>query len=215
MKISKLSAFAALAVISTATVASASTVYFTSGIREAGFAGGEFISNLSSGATYRGFCLERDEVLILGNQGANNYLYEITTDGAVEGGISGGNPDPVSSASASIFVAWLNGSIANTPENATAVQNAIWVIEGELDAAALSGFALALYNDAIDNFSTIDNAPIDNPGLFGNIRVLNPYRIIDDERVDYQSQIILIPLPTASGLALAGLALVGGIRRRK
>ncbi|MFU8829169.1 MAG: hypothetical protein ACNA8P_07010, partial [Phycisphaerales bacterium] len=212
MKISKLSAFAALAVISTATVASASTMYFTSGIREAGFAGGEFISNLSNGATYRSFCLELDEVLVLGNQGANNYLYEITTDGAVEGGISGGNPDPVSSASASIFVAWLNGSIVNNVDNAVDVQNAIWALEGEINPASLSGFALTLYDDALLAFPDLDdNAALRPDGLFGNIRVLNPYRIIDGQRVDYQSQIILIPLPTASGLALAGLALVGGI----
>jgi hypothetical protein len=50
--------------------------------------------------------------------------------------------------------------------------------------------------------------------MFRNIRVLNPYRIIDGELFHYQSQIILIPLPTASGLALAGLAVIGTRRRR-
>ena len=204
----------AAALLSTTAIASASTVYFTSGIREAGSAGGEFITNLSNGATYRSFCLERNAIIGLGQQ--FTYSYEITTDGARNGGISGGNPDPVSSAAASIFVAWLNGSIANNTANSTAVQNAIWAIEGEFtlsEITSIGGTALALYNDAIANFSTTDNAPIDNP-MFRNIRVLNPYRIIDGELFHYQSQIILIPLPTASGLALAGLAVIGTRRRR-
>lgn len=133
MKKSSLCAFAVLAFAGSATVASASTVYFSSGIRDTNFNGGEFISNLSNGNSYR----------------------------------------------------------------------------------SLSGFAATLYSNAIGSFSTTDNAPLDNP-MFRNIRVLNPFRVNADGSIThFQSQIILIPLPTASGLALAGLALVGGIRRRK
>jgi len=206
----------AAALLSTTAIASASTVYFQPSALNAGgsWDGGEFIATLSNGTTYRSFCLERNATIGMGQQ--FTYSYEITTDGARNGGISGGNPDPVSSAAASIFVAWLNGSIANNSANSTAVQNAIWAIEGELtpsQIASIGGTALALYNDAIANFSTTDNAPIDNP-MFRNIRVLNPYRIIDGELFHYQSQIILIPLPTASGLALAGLAVIGTRRRR-
>lgn len=202
---------AAVTLLSTTAIASASSVYFSAGLRDNSFTGGEFIANLSNGRTYRSFCLEFNENIALGQN--ITYSYEITTDGARNGGVSGGNPDPVSSAAASIFVAWLNGSIMNNVANATAVQHAIWAIEGEVAPGSLSGTALSLYNSAVANFSTTDNAALDNPA-FRNIRVLNPYRIIDGEIVHYQSQIILIPLPTASGLALAGIALVGTRRRR-
>ena len=67
--------------------------------------------------------------------------------------------------------------------------------------------ATGLYPNTADNAITSGNFP--------NIRVLNPFRMVNGVREDYQSQIILIPLPTASGMALAGLALVGGIRRRR
>jgi hypothetical protein len=204
---------AALGLLAGATIASADTVSFAdSPLREAGFTGGEFISNLSNGNSYRSFCLELNELITINpNQ---TYSYTIDTVGAMAGGVSGGNPDPVSSASASIFVAWLDGSIAQTMANSTAVQNAIWAIEGEVNAGSLSGAALALYNDAVANYSTTDNAITDN-AAFSSIRVLNPYRVNNDGSIDrYQSQIILIPLPTASGMALAGLALVGTRRRR-
>lgn len=204
---------AALAVLGTTTIASASSVFFQgSSMRESSsFVGGEFIANLSNGQTYRTFCLEYTETIGLGSN--ITYSYEITTDGARAGGISGGNPDPVSSAAASIFVAWLSGAIDNTAANSTAVQKAIWAIEGEYNPGDLSGTALALYNDAIGDHSTTDNAALDNP-QFKNIRVLNPYRIIEGETLRYQSQIILIPLPSASALGLAGLALIGTRRRR-
>lgn len=212
MRISKQCAIAALALAAAGATASAQTVFFTSGIRPGGFNGGEFISNTSSHGTFRSFCLETNENITLSTN--VTYSYEIVTTGAVNGGNGGGNPDPVSSAAASIFVAWLNSSIAQTVSNSTAVQNAIWAIEGEINPSSLSGTALSLYNDAVANYSTTDNAATDNP-LFSNIRVLNPYRVNASGGIDrYQSQIILIPLPTASGMALAGLALVGTRRRR-
>ncbi len=204
---------AALGLLAGASVASAQSVSFAfSALHESGFNGGEFVSNLSNGNSYRSFCLEINENITVSPN--VTYSYSIDTVGAMAGGVSGGNPDPVSSAAASIFVAWLNSSIAQTVSNSTAVQNAIWAIEGEINPSSLSGTALTLYNDAVANYSTTDNAATDNPA-FSNIRVLNPYRVNASGGIDrYQSQIILIPLPTASGMALAGLALVGTRRRR-
>jgi len=213
MKFSKMCAVAALATAGTALTVSAGTVFFTSGTRDSGFDGGEFITNLVGLGSYRSFCLESSEGLQLGNLGAANYQYDIGT-GAVNGGVSGGNPDPVSSAAASIFVTWLQGGYG-APTNALAedVQHAIWSLEGE-NAGTLSANALAIRTAAVGLYpDTTDNAV--TSGNFPNIRVVNPFRIIGGVRFDYQSQIILIPLPAASGMALAGLALVGGIRRRK
>lgn len=218
MKFSKMCAVAALACAGTAMTVSASTVFFGSGVRDSGFGGGEFITNFVGGNSYRSFCLETAEQIQLGNQGANNYQYEIGT-GAVNGGVSGGNPDPVSSAAASIFVKWLQGGYG-APTNALAedVQRAIWDIEGE-NQGTLSANAILIRDAAIAAYPVLtDNAV--TSGNFPNIRVVNPFRmLLNDQgvltRVDYQSQIVLIPLPAASGMALAGLALVGGIRRRK
>jgi hypothetical protein len=188
--------------------AAAETVSFDySALHEDNFPGGEFIAEFSNGAMYRSFCLELDQSLRVGD--VFTYSYTIDTDGAD----SAGAPDPVSSATASIFVSWLRGGIANTAENASAVQNAIWALESELDPSTLEGMAEMLYNDAVASFSTTDNAITDNPA-FGNLRVINPYRVIDGETFYYQSQIILIPLPASGGLALAGLAALGMRRRR-
>lgn len=205
---------AALVILTTGALASAETVHFQRSAFNQGGShnGGEFIAHLSGGGTYRTFCLEINEPISLGNNGNRNYSFDITTDGAVDGGVSRGTPDPVSSATASIFVAWLNGSITRNPENSTAVQNAIWALEGEIDSAGLTGIAMTLYTNAVLAWPDLgDNAA--TSGNFSNIRVLNPYRIIDGERFDYQSQIILIPLPGAWGLALAGFALCATRRR--
>ncbi|XHC24669.1 MAG: VPLPA-CTERM sorting domain-containing protein [Phycisphaerales bacterium] len=211
MRISKQCAIAALALAAAGATASAQTVFFTSGVRPGGFNGGEFISNTSSHGTFRSFCLETNENITLNPN--VTYSYEIVTTGAVNGGNGGGNPDPVSSASAWIFVQWITGAIANNITNAEDVQRAIWSIENE-SAGTLSPAANALVATATGLYpNTADNAI--TSGNFPNIRVLNPFRMINGVREDYQSQIILIPLPTASGMALAGLALVGGIRRRK
>lgn len=212
MKISSKGAIAALAIAAAGATASAQTVFFTSGVRPSGFGGGEFISNLSNGTTYRGFCLESTEPVRLGSAQASSY--EIVSTGAINGGLSGGNPDPVSSAAAWIFMQWMSGAIDNTSTVvAEDVQRAIWSIEGE-NAGTLSAAAQQLVDDATALYpDTTDNAI--TSGNFPNIRVLNPFRMNGGVRQELQSQIILIPLPTASGMALAGLALVGGIRRRK
>ncbi|MFB3431691.1 MAG: VPLPA-CTERM sorting domain-containing protein [Phycisphaerales bacterium] len=211
MRISKQCAIAALALAAAGATASAQTVFFTSGVRPGGFNGGEFISNTSSHGTFRSFCLETNENITLNPN--VTYSYEIVTTGAINGGNGGGNPDPVSSASAWIFVQWITGAIANNVTNAEDVQRAIWSIENE-SAGTLSPAANALVATATGLYpNTADNAI--TSGNFPNIRVLNPFRMVNGVREDYQSQIILIPLPTASGMALAGLALVGGIRRRK
>jgi hypothetical protein len=198
----------AFAAITLASPAIADTVSFErSAFQQDGFNGGEFIATFENGGSYRTFCLEFDQPLIVGTN--VDYQYTLDTDGTD----SGDAVDPVSSAAASIFVAWLDGTIENTTENSTAVQNAIWAIEGEIEESTLGATAQAIYDDAVANFSTTDNAVTDNP-MFSNIRVLNPYQVINGENYYFQSQIILIPLPTTGGLALAGLAAIGMRRRR-
>jgi len=223
MKFSHMCAVAALAGFGAVSAAAANTVSFADGPFNSGSGGGEFIATFDNGNSFRTFCMERFEEI---ESDGSSYLYDIDSGetGAIEGGAGAeGGSDRISNATAQIFVNWLNGNIPNNTENNGAVQYAIWILESEINMGTVSsafGSAVAdATQDILDNFTggfdtTPDASDFDSAN-FPNIRVLNPYRIINGERFEFQSQIILIPLPTASGLALAGLALVGGIRRRK
>lgn len=222
MKFSHMCAVAALAGFGAVSAVSASTVTFADGAFNFG-PGGEFIATFDNGNVYRTFCLERFEEI---DRDGTVYQYDLNSGefGAVEGGAGAvGGSDRISNATAQIFVNWLNGSIANNAANNDAVQYAIWILESEINMGTVeSAFGTAVADatqDILDNFTggfdTISGASDFETANFPNVRILNPYQIINGERFEFQSQIILIPLPTASGMALAGLALVGGIRRRK
>jgi hypothetical protein len=224
MKISNMCAVAALAIAGAATAVSAQTVSFaSSGDNPANFNGGEFTATFTNGAApLRAFCLERSVVFTPGTQ----YGYSFS-DRAFSGGPGGANdpnnvPDPISAATAWIFTQFLGGAdfgVANANARNVIVQLAIWKLE---DEGGSFGFTpLGIVEDDIDDLIALvpteyGQGELDAtqfPSVFGNIRALNPTNV--DGTGDYQSMIVLIPLPTASGMALAGLALVGGIRRRK
>jgi hypothetical protein len=221
MKFSHMCAISALAGVASVSAVTANTVTFAEGAFNFG-PGGEFIANLDNGNSYRTFCLERFEAIATDG---TVYQYDINSGefGAVEGGEGAGGSDRISNATAQIFVNWLNGTIPNNAENNDAVQYAIWYLESEINFGTIQGaFGSAVADrtqDILDNFTggfnTTPGASDFDSANFPNIRILNPYQMIGGQRVEFQSQIILIPLPTASGMALAGLALVGGIRRRK
>jgi len=223
MKFSHMCAVAALVGFGAASAATATTVTFTNGPFNTG-PGGEFIATFANGSSYRTFCLER--FVDVDSTGGTEYFYDINSGetGAIEGGPGAiGGSDRISNATAQIFINWLNGTIPNNSANNDAVQYAIWILESEINIgtveSAFGAAVAAATQDILANFTggfdiTPGASDFDSAN-FPNIRILNPYQIIDGVRVETQSQIILIPLPTASGLALAGLALVGGIRRRK
>lgn len=216
-------AIVALALFGTSGAAMAQSVSFSSGIRPSGFTGGEFVGTYVggelAGQSRRGFCIEIGELISLGN---TTYGYEVVSgsSGAVNGGSGGPNPDPLSNATAAVFTAWMTGLISNTPANAKSVQEAIWYLEEEQAVATGGASSIITFVSGLFQYSTLDYNPgADdfNASLFPNVRIVNPFDVNGDgtRGTERQSQIILIPLPTASGMALAGLALVGGIRRRK
>jgi hypothetical protein len=160
------------------------------------------------------FCLEKNELVNLGH----NYYVTIDTV-AKNGGIGGGNPDPLSPVTALLYQEFRDGgNFGNIPQLANnlldtaneirSLQRAIWHSEDELPAGeyAADPVAVALYNWAVAN----------NNGSIGNVRVLNLWTRRDNTG-NAQDLLTIVPLPTAGWAGIASLAGVFGagyVRRR-
>lgn len=179
-----------------ADVVAGDSIVITQGVGGANY-GGSF--NVAENATFQfsTFCLERNEYFYPGQ----TYLVKSITTGAIIGGISGGNPDPLDTRTAFLFNKWSTGQIANTADNANALQLAIWALEGEW-SQALSGTALDYYNMS----KAADGS------LYG-VMVMNLWGKIPGGTGNAQDMLIQTPIPAA--VWLLGSALLGliGIRR--
>jgi hypothetical protein len=166
------------------------------------------------------FCLEKFENLPFD---ITNYKADLNTEtvsqaSAYASGNLGGFNDALDARTAYLYHHFLAQTLM-TPydyvnegpriDDSNALQAAIWFIEQE-DATALSGKALALYNEA-------DAAVTSGSWVgIGNVRILNIYT--NTARADYQDllvELVTIPLPNAAMMAGVGLAGFGMIRRRK
>jgi hypothetical protein len=163
-------------------------------------------------SNYLTFCVEKNETI----QQGQTYDATVNT-AAVNGGAGGGNPDPLDYRTAYLYTAFIKGTLSTdlvafdsgsafsygTASHGTALQSAIWKIEqevtGSVSTLAQRLLDLAAAKVAGDWGSTI-----------GNVRVLN----LTKNGHKHQDQLIIIPLPTAAGMGLAGLGLVA-IRRRR
>jgi hypothetical protein len=96
--------------------------------------------------TFQTFCLERDEFFSSGS----TYNYVINS-GAVNGGMGGPNPDPISRGTAFIYSQFRAGVAGYT--NTGEVQDAIWWLENEFadkpDGLSLLGSAMNVLNAAL------------------------------------------------------------------
>lgn len=114
--------------------------------------GGPFMATIQTGgggvvgSPFRTFCLELNEYLTLGG----TYNYSIGPD--VEGGgVGGPSPDPISAATAWLYVQYRGLSESAQQSEGASYQEAIWYLEEELDS--VTGNALTLATTALTHNS--------------------------------------------------------------
>ena len=166
--------------------------------------GGSFRAETGARGTFETFCIERDEYLTYGAL----YYYKIS-GAAEDGGLGGGNPDPIDAITQNIYYGFRKGLLTITgtaDEIVDAVQTAIWYEEGELIWGNVTAKGQALIN----HFSN----PSNYLAGYDNVRVMNVYQN-SNYTGNKQDQLIIVPLPHTSGLAGAGLLGLAAVRRRR
>ena len=199
-------------------VAEAAQVVFSNPAhRDQSYGGGEFGVDIDGNNTvdFYTFCLEKNEGL------AFNKPYDYTLGvSAINGGLGGGNPDPISQGTSYLYNRFLNQnlpgySFANNAARAASgrqLQNAIWALENE-QAVDNSNPFIQLVAGV---FGSVAAAMSD--AVTGGIGALNP----TDPSVAttsplFRRQSVLINLPD-NGMAVmllgGSLMLLGAARRR-
>ncbi|MBI5865041.1 MAG: PEP-CTERM sorting domain-containing protein [Planctomycetes bacterium] len=155
------------------------------------------------------FCLEKNESLAFGYQ----YYAFLNTE-AVQGGIGGGSPDPLSPQSAYLYSEFITGQLAgyhyDTSDGGTLrsraaddLQAVIWFLEDEEAMSWTPGDGSRREQFHLDALANAGSG-------IGDVRVLNLY--IDAQGAQLaQDLLIKIPEPASLGLLLVGAL---GLRRR-
>jgi hypothetical protein len=198
--------------------------------------------NENDTSTFQTFCLETNEYIYKG------LTYDTTIQTSAVGGGSGPqplNPDPISQGTAWLYHQFTDGTLkglegtTEKPYNysesgsgrstsAGLLQNTIWWLEGELWYKNGSGvyenkqpenniFTTAVKNQFIDPTENATTAQFEEYG----VKALNLTRIVDGQKVPYQSMLVRtssgtsnVPLPPAVWLLGTGLIGLFGVRRR-
>jgi hypothetical protein len=177
--------------------------------------------NVGFNPSFQSFCLEQNEYISY-----NTTYSAVLNTAAVAGGI-GGNPDPLSWGTAYLYYNFAKGTLENydyltelgRKGSAAALQNAIWVLENELNMTpgevAANIFLSSLIGSG-QRYADLAAARGDNNlgsqyGAFVGVKVLNLY----DGATLKQDQLVVVPIPATVWLLGAGLVALIGIQRRK
>lgn len=148
------------------------------------------------GETLDVFCLEKNE------QFKKNHVYNVQLGmSSKNGGVAGGNPDPLDIRTAWVYANYLDGNLAGfTAKN---VQNVIWHIEQEINYNKLKS--------AEKNLLAMADAGGAAWGTnYHGVQVMN----LEKNGKQYQSQVIrAIPVPGAALLGLLGLSAIARFRK--
>ncbi len=183
---------------------------------------------ISHGNSFLSYCLERNEHISL--SGDQNY-YGIISHSAKAGGLAGGNPDPISRATAFLYSQFRAGATGFTSNQAKAdMQNAIWWLEQEIDNGVdtnpLTSGGLSLVNMAKSALGFAQNSSTDVAvralnanGAYG-VRVLNLYSNYNTTtgvaNTARQDQLVIVPEPsTYVAAALLMIPVISQVRRMR
>jgi hypothetical protein len=174
---------------------------------------------LSTMNTFQTFCVEWNEHINFGG----TYTAAIS-DGAINGGASGGNPDKLSIGAAYLYYNFVKGTLgkdtavlsddyiytgASRNNSAKALQEAIWALEGEGGSTSSIYYQLVLWKFGTDAAAKADN--YNGTTRSYNVRVLN---LTASDGV-HQDQLVATPIPGAIWLLGSGLAGLVGWRKTR
>lgn len=191
--------------------------------------GGEFIASfLDNSGSFSTFCLEYNEYFSYGQ----SLKVQAINTAAVSGGVSGGNPDPISYQTAWLYTQFRNGTLsdyggANIVNDADSLQNAFWFLEGEVTSLGSNPSGSNLTVSELAQAQTwVNQANAAVAGSWGNsignVRVLNLLRegSVGSGNFNTQAQdqlYLLTPVPEPEIYAMMGLGLglMGFVARRR
>jgi hypothetical protein len=172
-----------------------------------------------SASSFQSFCVERNEYISVPG---NGYTASLGPD-AINGGVGGPQPDPISLATAWLYSNFRNGTLSTAVPSYTvsaagndALQDAIWFLEEEI--ASTSGLASTLVAAA----QLAEGAGWNNPanGQYGVYAMNLSNGPSSTGAPDYLNQTLLAIVPEPStylaGAGALGLLLLGvGARSKK